>query len=84
VASAQQALRGSEFNATGSDGYFRGGRFDSTAEDRYSYLYAAPEQATALMESLVRTVPFDDHGHRLIRREAIRDHLLPGRVAGPG
>lgn len=60
------------FNPAGADPLFGGGRFDATTADSYPYLYAAPEQQTALLETLVRGIPFDEKGHRLIRRAAIK------------
>src|SRR5450432_3457216 len=60
-----------DFKDKPSDDPFRGGRFDGTSADPYPFLYAAHEPATALLETLVRSVPFDDHGHRWIRRVAV-------------
>ncbi|MFJ9892761.1 RES family NAD+ phosphorylase [Streptomyces sp. NPDC091280] len=48
-----------EFNPTPQDHHFGGGRFDSTPNDHYSYLYAAPEPTTALAERLLRDISFD-------------------------
>ncbi|MER7720375.1 RES family NAD+ phosphorylase [Streptomyces flaveolus] len=50
------------FNTTEQDHHFGGGRFDSTANDAYSYLYAAPKEVTALVERLVRGLGFDALG----------------------
>jgi hypothetical protein len=63
----------SDFKSAGSDPHFGGGRFDGTTADPYPYLYAAAELQTALLETLVRGVPFNDRGSRLIRRAAITD-----------
>lgn len=60
-----------EFTTVASDEAFGGGRFDSTGLDRYPYLYAATEQDTALLETLVRSLPFDRNGWRRIRRVTI-------------
>jgi hypothetical protein len=57
-----------EFKALESDQVFGGGRFDSTDNDPYSFLYAATDQDTALLETLVRGIPFDHRGWRRIRR----------------
>ena len=65
-----------DFKSVESDAVFGGGRFDSTADDRYSYLYAAHEPHTALLETLVRGIPFNDAGSRLIRRAAIADYRI--------
>ena len=71
------------FNPTKADPWFGGNRFDATSDDEYPYLYAAPEQQTALLETLVRGIPFDDKGRRLIRRATVGDvwltALQPGR-----
>ncbi|MFJ4467877.1 RES family NAD+ phosphorylase [Streptomyces sp. NPDC089424] len=48
-----------DFNPTPQDHHFGGGRFDSTPNDLYSYLYAAPEPTTALAERLLRDIAFD-------------------------
>jgi hypothetical protein len=66
----------SDFKSVESDAHFGGGRFDSSPGDAYPYLYAAPEQQTALLETLVRAVPFNDKGSRLIRRAAITDQRI--------
>jgi hypothetical protein len=65
------AYAASDFKAKPSDDPFGGGRFDGTSADPYPFLYAAHEPETALLETLVRSVPFDEDGHRLIRRVAI-------------
>jgi hypothetical protein len=67
---------GSDFKLAGADAHFGGGRFDSTAADPYPYLYAAPEPQTALLETLVRGIPFNDRGSRLIRRAAITGYSI--------
>jgi hypothetical protein len=56
------------FKDVPSDALFGGGRFDATSADRYPFLYAAPDLDTALLETLVRSVPFDDRGGRMLRR----------------
>ncbi|MEU9349079.1 RES family NAD+ phosphorylase [Streptomyces sp. NPDC048278] len=48
-----------DFNPTPQDHHFGGGRFDSTPNDMYSYLYAAPHPTTALAERLLRDIGFD-------------------------
>lgn len=65
-----------DFNPNGVDPWFGGGRFDATSADSYRFLYAAPEQQTALLETLVRSIPFDEKGHRLIKRAAITGRQL--------
>jgi len=65
-----------DFKDVRSDPHFGGSRFDSTPMDPYPYLYAAPEPQTALLETLVRGIPFDDSGRRLIRRSAVAGHRI--------
>jgi RES domain len=67
---------GADFKDVVSDPHFGGSRFDSTSADPYSYLYAAAEEQTALLETLVRGIPFNDRGARLIRRAAIADYRI--------
>jgi hypothetical protein len=64
---------GAEFNDVRSDPHFGGNRFDSTPDDPFHYLYAALDPQTALLETLVRGIPFDDKGKRMIRRSAVRE-----------
>lgn len=45
-----------------------GGRFDSTERDPYPFLYAALDERTAVSEVLLRDLPFDEHGARLLPR----------------
>ncbi|MXY78115.1 MAG: RES family NAD+ phosphorylase [Chloroflexi bacterium] len=54
-----------------------GGRFDSTTQDPYSFLYAAGDDATAVAETLLRDLPFDERGGRLLARRQ-----LAGRCIG--
>jgi hypothetical protein len=72
----KKSRNGADFKSVASDAHFGGGRFDSTASDPYPFLYAAPEQETALLETLVRSIPFSDKGQRLIRRAAIADYRI--------
>jgi RES domain len=50
------------FNPTLCDPHFGGSRFDSTENDRYAYLYAAPRVETALAETVLRDLPFESDG----------------------
>jgi RES domain len=68
----KQARSVTSFNPAGANPLFGGGRFDATSMNSYPFLYAAAEQQTALLETLVRGIPFDDKGHRHIRRVAIK------------
>ncbi|MGW0331101.1 RES family NAD+ phosphorylase [Streptomyces sp. NPDC003011] len=71
------------FNTTAQDHHFGGARFDSTPNDRYAYLYAAPEPVTALVERLIRDMRFDGHGNRRIlpRKEVEGKRLSQVRLA---
>jgi hypothetical protein len=60
-----------EFNQIVADDVFGGYRFDGTSADQYSFLYAASDCETALLETLGRDVPFDHKGLRLIVRQAL-------------
>ena len=51
-----------------AEGDLRGGRFDATPDDRYSFLYAAEDDETAVSEALLRDLPVDEHGSRLLLR----------------
>jgi hypothetical protein len=67
---------GGDFKPIAADAHFGGGRFDSIESDPYPFLYAALDHQTALLETLVRGIPFDDKGHRLIRRAAIAGYRI--------
>ena len=55
-----------DFNPTLARGVFAGGRFDATPEDEYAFLYAAGDDATAVSEALLRDIPIDERGARLL------------------
>lgn len=46
------------FNPVPSHRFFGGGRFDSTSDDKYSYLYAGDSLEVAVAETLLRDYPF--------------------------
>ncbi len=60
-----------EFNPTVASSSFAGGRFDSTPGDEYAYLYAADSDATAISETLLRDLPADDHGARILHESRL-------------
>lgn len=64
------------FNPTRVDHHFGGTRFDSTKNDCYSYLYAAPSAETALVESLLKELPTDNGAPRAVSWSAIEDRRL--------
>ncbi|MYB73801.1 MAG: RES family NAD+ phosphorylase [Acidimicrobiia bacterium] len=55
-----------EFNPTVATHDLAGGRFDSTPSDEYAYLYAAEDDTTAVSEVLLRDLPIDNHGARML------------------
>jgi hypothetical protein len=59
-------------NPVPSDENFGGGRFDGTDRDPYPAYYAGLEARTALAETLLRDVPFNEQGNRTIPRATIR------------
>ncbi|MEU6844297.1 RES family NAD+ phosphorylase [Streptomyces sp. NPDC046716] len=59
----QRKYSAEEFNPTACDPHFGGSRFDATENDRYAYLYAAPRVETALAETVLRDLPFEDDGN---------------------
>ena len=65
-----------EFNPTLSHRYYGGGRFDSTPDDCYSYLYAAETIEAAIVESLMRDLPFDGEGVLQIPRGLIKGRRI--------
>jgi hypothetical protein len=65
-----------QFKELKTDQVFGGGRFDSTENDLYGFLYAATDPDTALLETLVRGIPFDDDGWRRIRRVTVAKQRL--------
>ena len=62
-----------EFNPTVARSDLRGGRFDSTPGDEYAFLYAADNDPTAVSEVLLRDLPIDDYGARLLPRVRLSD-----------
>lgn len=55
-----------EFNPRVASSPLAGGRFDSMPGDEYPYLYAADSDATAISETLLRYLPTDEHGTRIL------------------
>lgn len=60
-----------EFNPTLAMNDRRGGRFDAPSEDPYPFLYAASDDPTAVSEALLRDLPIDSSGSRLLPRAQI-------------
>jgi hypothetical protein len=55
---------------------FGGGRFDSNLSYRYPYSYVGLEPQTALTENLLRAVPFQDNGGRVLPPAAVKGRRL--------
>ncbi|MXY10420.1 MAG: RES family NAD+ phosphorylase [Acidimicrobiaceae bacterium] len=53
-----------------------GGRFDSTSDDPYSFLYAAEDAGTAVSEALLRYLEPDDSGTRMLPRSLVADKMI--------
>lgn len=70
IHSAQFAV--TDFNATVARHPLRGGRFDATPDDLYGFLYAAEDDATAVSEVLLRDLPLDERGARLLPGARLR------------
>ncbi len=51
-----------EFSPELTHRYYGGGRFDSTEDDRYPFLYAGESIGVAIAETLLRDLPPDDLG----------------------
>lgn len=61
-----------EFNPTLAVNELQGGRFDATSEDPYPFLCAAGDDPTAISEALLRDLPIDASGSRLLPRAQIQ------------
>lgn len=57
-----------EFNSTVARSDLLGGRFDAMPGDEHAFLYAAEDDATAVSEVLLRDLPIDEYGARLLPR----------------
>ncbi len=57
-----------QFNPTVARSDLLGGRFDATPGNEYAFLYAAEGDATAISEALLRDLPIDEYGARLLPR----------------
>lgn len=64
------------FNPTLADRHWSGGRFDATKDDQYAYLYAGSTDEVAVSEALLRDVPFDDTGARLLPSVSLASRRL--------
>jgi hypothetical protein len=65
-----------EFNPTVASTLFGGGRFDPVAGDEYPYLYLSLSAQAALAEVLLRNLPFNNRGTRILPQATIRERQL--------
>ncbi|WP_344031563.1 RES family NAD+ phosphorylase [Streptomyces luteireticuli] len=66
-----------QFNPVSVDAHFGGNRFDGTSYDPYAYIYLASDPATALAETLLRSLDFDtETGTRLVPYAAVANKSL--------
>lgn len=68
------------FNPVEADLLYAGGRFDSTEQDTYGFLYAGLTDGAAIAETLLRDLPANDRGARFLPRVLWCDRQL-SRVA---
>ena len=75
-----RAFAADAFNPTlapsGPGGHLRGGRFDATAGDAFPFLYAADDVATAFSEALLRDLPADPRGTRILSAAQVADRQV--------
>ncbi|MFI9239193.1 RES family NAD+ phosphorylase [Streptomyces sp. NPDC053079] len=64
------------FNPVPTGRLYGGGRFDATEDDGYAFLYAGLTAASAVCETLLRSIPFDSAGPRTVPRAAVRGRRL--------
>ena len=62
-----------DFNPTVARDPLHGGRFDATPTDEYAFLYAAQDDRTAVSESVLRDLPINERGARLLPRARLPD-----------
>lgn len=61
-----------QFNPVQSHRYFGGGRFDSTEDDKFSYMYAGQSVDVALSETLLRDLPLNERDTRHLPRSTYK------------
>lgn len=66
------------FKDKSSDPLFGGGRFDATDADSYPFCYVALDETTAVAETLLRDLPWDDGGTRRLTRAAVDQRQVSG------
>ncbi|MGH9087588.1 MAG: RES family NAD+ phosphorylase [Acidimicrobiales bacterium] len=68
--------RADAFKTSVVDAHFGGGRFDSTLNAVYPYLYAAPEPGTVIAETLLRGLPFDPGRSRILPNKTVSKYCF--------
>src|SRR5680860_554407 len=68
------------FNPNPSHQYYGGGRFDSTKDDTYPYLYAGLSAACAIAEALLRDLPNDPAGVGQLPSAKVRGRRISALV----
>lgn len=66
------------FKGLEADPVYGGARFDATEADAYSFYYGALGQETALAETLLRDLPPDERGMRLLTGAALAGRQISG------
>nr|WP_062342834.1 RES family NAD+ phosphorylase [Herbidospora sakaeratensis] len=64
------------FNDTVAESPLSGGRFSGTPDYRYPVLYMAFSEETAMAESLLRSLPFENSRKRVVPRAAVKERRL--------
>jgi hypothetical protein len=64
------------FNPMPTHRYYGGGRFDSTDDDRYPYMYAGQTVEVAIAETLLRDLSPDDTGMLLLPLAKVRGRRI--------
>jgi hypothetical protein len=64
------------FNPVPSHRYYGGGRFDSTGDDLYPFMYLGEKVETAVSETLLRDLPVEDTGVRVLPRARVRGRRI--------
>lgn len=72
----QSAYPAASFNPTPSHRYYGGGRFDSTDDDSYGYLYMGDTVDVAVSETLLRDLNLSPTGHRVVPRRKVRGRRI--------
>ena len=68
----EEKFAATDFKPVPADVVWGGGRFDATQLCRYPYMYVTLRDDVAAAETLLRDIPFNDHGARVLPRAAWR------------